>query len=619
MLQIPSSVLALFSSSSKGIVGLLGGLCIGTQVAVNLVLYGSKTEFSVVRATPTIEIVVPTRCVLSNDTLSFPYVAAMGYAIVIFLSLFCILRAKGFASASSSGSVPSPQPPVPPSDPGSNSSADKRRRRCRRIYWLTLLLAALIVQVIRVFLTYYLSRPVPLILHPFYSVGLQAASSVESSLSFLWVSVASSFSALTAHLSLHGRQYRRILLLALASHSVSILLALVFRRVRRHLMMLPGIYWADMIVIGFVPSVVIASIPQLRWIYWMVYYTGAWDELLPGVHKILSLIYRLWYHFSSLVTFQSVDIAMIVAPAVVHAVTMSLWTVVVGLLGIPCTARAVFQDISLPGRFIHYLTFSIGFTALWVIYAVYDALALHLNIMHPHAKEVVWRSFSCPESRAQTRQLFSYFLQRFQIWRSDQINAFPALISGLQDAFKAGFNLIVAPAALFYIYFDIIPAARRLSRIRWRDRQRINGFDEFGGDVGHERQTDGYFDDQKKQERLANDRHRARGNRRGARTGHEDHLGRLTILATSQLPPSPNADVLSVALASLGRRFVSPTSSPFSDRRAQDIPAACCTDTPLLDSDFRPPYTRSWLHPFCIPLACYGFSTGWIYPQIPLA
>ncbi|KAJ6544274.1 hypothetical protein B0H19DRAFT_298649 [Mycena capillaripes] len=489
MLQIPSSVLALFSFSSKGIVGLISGLCIGTQVAVNLVLYGSKTEFSVIRATPTIEIVVPTRCVLSNDIQSFPYVAAMGYAIVIFLSLFCILRAKGFASASSSGSVPSHQPPVPPSDPGSNSSADKRRRRCRRIYWLTLLLAALIVQVIRVFLTYYLSRPVPPILHPFHSVGLQAASLVESSLSYLRVSVARCFAALTAHLSLHGRQYLRILLLALASHSASILLALASRRVRRRLMMLPGIYWADMIVIGFVPAALIASIPQLRWIYWMVYYVAGWNEPAPDVHEILSLIYRLWYRFSSLVTFQSVDMAMIVAPAVVHAVATSLGTVIYGLLGIPSTARAMFQDMSLPGRFVHYLTFSIGTTAFFVTHAVRTILGIHWNIMRTHEKEAFWRSFSCPESRAQTRQIFLYTLQIFQTWRSDQINAFPALISGLQDAFKAGFNvawetwaslewtqklLIVALAALFYACLDIIPAARRLWRIRWRDRQRIH-------------------------------------------------------------------------------------------------------------------------------------------------
>ncbi|KAJ6544284.1 hypothetical protein B0H19DRAFT_1238758 [Mycena capillaripes] len=562
MLQIPSSVLALFSSSSKGIVGLLGGLCIGTQVAVNLVLYGSKTEFSVVRATPTIEIVVPTRCVLSNDTLSFPYVAAMGYAIVIFLGLFCMLRAKGFASASSSGSVPSHQPPVPPSDPGSNSSADKRRRRCRRIYWLTLLLAALIVLVIRVFFAYYApSHPVHPILLPFHSVGLQVLSLVDLSLSYLRVSVARNISTLTAHLSLLGRQYRRILLLALASHFASILLTLAFRRVCRRLIILPANVWSGLIVVIFAPFGVIASIPQLRWIYWMIYYTASWREPVPDVRQILLLIYR----FSALVDFLSVDAAMVVAPVIIHAVTTSLWTVVVGLLGIPCTARAVFQLLSLPGLLRFLVVFSVNTTVFIVVFFLFASPTVHYDIMYPHERDALWRSFPCPESRAQTLQLFSYFLRRFQTWRSDQIANIPAFISGLQDAFKAGFNVA---------WETLSSRPLRYSTYISTSSPLPADFRESDGEIGSEstRQTDGYFDDQKTQERFADSRHHARGNRRGARTGHEDRLGRLTIFAISQLaahPASPPTIVLSVALPTpLGSSFLQrPARFPTPERK----------------------------------------------------
>ncbi|KAJ7916312.1 hypothetical protein B0H13DRAFT_2323586 [Mycena leptocephala] len=109
MLQIPSSALSLFSFSSKGLVGILSGLCVGSQVVALVLSSSLKTEFTAVtRTSRTVEI-VPTRCVLSNGTLSFPYVAAMGYATLLFAGLVYILRAKGFSCDSSNGhSLPDP-------------------------------------------------------------------------------------------------------------------------------------------------------------------------------------------------------------------------------------------------------------------------------------------------------------------------------------------------------------------------------------------------------------------------------------------------------------------------------------------------------------------------------
>ncbi|KAJ7911992.1 hypothetical protein B0H13DRAFT_2478898 [Mycena leptocephala] len=117
MLQIPTSALSLFSFSSKGLVGLFGGFFIGAQVTLNMiVLSGLSVPKTSLYATRTTEIVLmPTKCVPSNGTIHLPYVAAMGYAIVIFASLFSILRAKGFghSQALPDGRPPSPDDPIP--------------------------------------------------------------------------------------------------------------------------------------------------------------------------------------------------------------------------------------------------------------------------------------------------------------------------------------------------------------------------------------------------------------------------------------------------------------------------------------------------------------------------
>ncbi|KAJ7039465.1 hypothetical protein C8F04DRAFT_1255164 [Mycena alexandri] len=133
MLQMFTSTFSMFSSS-KGVDGFFGLICVVIQMVLTVVLSEPKTEFTTaVRATATVKVVYqPTKCALSNGTGSFPYVAAMGYAAIVSSGLVYILRAKRVVQQ-----VPTPgshadkdpgtgdQPPSPPSDADTESNAKK--------------------------------------------------------------------------------------------------------------------------------------------------------------------------------------------------------------------------------------------------------------------------------------------------------------------------------------------------------------------------------------------------------------------------------------------------------------------------------------------------------------
>ncbi|KAJ7173138.1 hypothetical protein C8R43DRAFT_944161 [Mycena crocata] len=143
MLQMPSSILNLVSFS-KGLVGLFGGVCIGTQVVFSIVASGlsnPKTSVTVFIATRTTAILPsPTKCVPLSGFYPFPfaYVAALGFAPFVFAALFCIIHAKAPSSPISSQPDPSP-----PSDMGASCSAE-RDPQPSRWWWIIGLILVLL-------------------------------------------------------------------------------------------------------------------------------------------------------------------------------------------------------------------------------------------------------------------------------------------------------------------------------------------------------------------------------------------------------------------------------------------------------------------------------------------
>ncbi|KAJ7845091.1 hypothetical protein B0H13DRAFT_2676039 [Mycena leptocephala] len=263
MLQIPSSVLSLFSFSSKGLVGLLGGFCIGAQLTVSIVLSSlsvPKITDSLNLATRTTEVVLlPTKCALSNGTISFPYVAAMGYATIIFAS-FYILRAKGLScslstfppiqnpphghppnpdeptplslitpprtfSLSHSHNVVNTQPPSPPPEPSSLCTTGKAPRQNRWIWLLLLLLSIVVMLLVGTYVYFYFTCPdSPATLDAFTSFWVQAVSATEVFFrkgciaGAACISTVSSYiSTISTYISSYGWQHSKLLLISLTS------------------------------------------------------------------------------------------------------------------------------------------------------------------------------------------------------------------------------------------------------------------------------------------------------------------------------------------------------------------------------------------------------------------
>jgi hypothetical protein len=339
MLQIPTSALSLFSSS-KGLVGLFGGFFIGAQVTLNIVLSGQSVPKTSLYATRTTEIVLmPTKCVPSNGTIHLPYVAAMGYAIVIFASLFSILRAKGFghSQALPDGRPPSPddpipydslvsnraippacnpigmgtQPPSPPPDPGSSSSSAKAPRWNRWIWVLLILvLLALVVVLGGYFIHFaYPDSPAAASVSRVVAFARQILSAIERFFRDRWIAAGSWISGVKIYISQNGRQISKILLVALASHFVCLLVFGVLRLFCACAMSLPTcchvIIWSFLISMA-----VIAFVPQLNWIMWMFYYFGYLNGELSSVQKVICIVLQFSSSFLSLAASNFVELSV---------------------------------------------------------------------------------------------------------------------------------------------------------------------------------------------------------------------------------------------------------------------------------------------------------------------
>ncbi|KAJ7095673.1 hypothetical protein B0H15DRAFT_946249 [Mycena belliarum] len=97
MLQIPYSAYSLVSLTSKALAGLCGGLSIGSQVVfTQLVQSIPKNNLSATRTTSSI--LLPTKCALLTPGIStgVPCIAVVGYASVALASLFCSVASTPF-------------------------------------------------------------------------------------------------------------------------------------------------------------------------------------------------------------------------------------------------------------------------------------------------------------------------------------------------------------------------------------------------------------------------------------------------------------------------------------------------------------------------------------------
>ncbi|KAJ7755100.1 hypothetical protein B0H16DRAFT_1830628 [Mycena metata] len=349
MFQMPTSTLSMFSSSSKSLGGFFGLICVGIQMVLTVILSdSSKTEFTTAaRATTTVKVVLqPTKCVLSNGTTSFPYVAAMGYATIVFLSLLYILRAKGFGTGD--------QPPSPPSDADTESNAKKRPNR-----WLRLLLILLVSMVLLslgagIFVAYLV--PSLHALHPLQSFGADTVRIVERKL----LEAASNLSALATHVSLHGRQYTKIILLAIASHCICVLFGLTFRRFCALIVSWAPTGWFPSLSMA-IPYAMMTFLPGLDWIFWVHYHIicdgTRWNQI--DVEAVLACIERA-------VEPHVLEISIFLGIAIIHFVAVCIWTTVATLSVIPSTTRVLVFCFSDPETSIMLAGHTIWGIAFWL-------------------------------------------------------------------------------------------------------------------------------------------------------------------------------------------------------------------------------------------------------------
>ncbi|KAJ7124549.1 hypothetical protein C8R44DRAFT_980788 [Mycena epipterygia] len=225
-------------------------------------------------------------------------------------------------------------------------------------------------------------------------------------------------------ISIHGWQYSKIFLLALASHSLCVLLASTFRRARdsRSIVNLAKIWW----------------FPTSQLDFWATYYFGCvghWPTVCEINHIILGFLSQLRF----LEVYDSVYISVVIGPVIIHVAVTCIATLFLGLFGIPATARVVIRDLSDRARLFLFLSLSIGATALIVIYCSISFAYFQYLMLIPEIQQSIWDSFSSAESRETVRGAFWWLVAHHRSWKSRQIEDLRDLVSGLQTFFSAIF------------------------------------------------------------------------------------------------------------------------------------------------------------------------------------
>ncbi|KAJ7777957.1 hypothetical protein DFH07DRAFT_796812 [Mycena maculata] len=520
MPQIPLSVSGLFSLSSERLVGPFGRLVVGARFAVSLVLSSLSVEGpkSALRPSQTIEFRPPTKCFLASGPVPFPYVAAMGYATVVLVSHFCILHAKGFSSASCSSypysmypyhpTSPEILPPIPdnpiPADShtrvltpiqnhdevdaqtsspspelGSSFPADDVPPHNGWLWILLLVLYPLALAAIYVYLTTGDSTP-PEVPSTFTLASIEGLSRIEMGLICSVTTALSYVSTIKIFINLHGWQYCKTFLLALASYSGLIVIAHGLSRLRTSIAATLSILDPLRVLVhlfcAFGPLVVIGSTTYLSWIFWLPFRLER-VSVLPNFGRWLS-----WVENGTL--FSSAEKLMIIGPTIIQAVFM----------GIPTTCAVLCQTGIYTTRALrlHRRRMVIGLirpiAGIYAFNIVADAATVLIilrsslyDALPPNLKYLLWKyPFLCRRWRTVVRRAFWFIAWDYRVWKEQTIRSLENLLTTTFDFCLETWGalcfvqklLIVAPTAIYYGYFYLIPAARRLPAFfrRWRRR-----------------------------------------------------------------------------------------------------------------------------------------------------
>ncbi|KAJ6591254.1 hypothetical protein DFH09DRAFT_197260 [Mycena vulgaris] len=232
-------------------------------------------------------------------------------------------------------------------------------------------------------------------------------------------------------------------------------------------------------------TIIIVSLsPQLGWLIWTGCYLldsdtsllFVWDQISP---RLSLLSYRPW-----VTTWQSFSLAeksMIIGPAIIQGAIAAISSACLILLfqGLgsifSVTAERRLDFLCLCAVFIA------GDYACDKVF--YPATFYRTELMHP-----VWKyPFLSRRWRKAVRNLYLIPVRDYRTWKSAEWESLHDTASSLHMIVATTFNscletwgtlccvqklLIVAPAVIYYSYFYMIPAGRRLPRLirKWRRR-----------------------------------------------------------------------------------------------------------------------------------------------------
>ncbi|KAJ7174559.1 hypothetical protein C8R46DRAFT_91490 [Mycena filopes] len=224
------------------------------------------------------------------------------------------------------------------------------------------------------------------------------------------------------------------------------------------------------------------AIPRLRWILPAMLYPAS----LPNMDELNEM--RLWIrdHLAFLGTFELLDVAMTLGPALLHTAILCLGSLLLSVYTIP---RATIQTLSPRWNRIFFARSIVCATAFYCIVYPFEITRAFYLALPPDLKPLFWRFPFSIDAWWEIRSFYWDWFYEHQDWKAAQKEAFATLVLELRRAFRAGIRrvlevwsllpllqkfLIIAPAVLFYIYCDMIPAVRRIRRIyqRWRRRRR---------------------------------------------------------------------------------------------------------------------------------------------------
>ncbi|KAF7342091.1 hypothetical protein MVEN_01796400 [Mycena venus] len=450
MLQLPSSVLSTYASTSKGLVGLFGGFCVGAQLAFGIALSSlsvPKIQDSVIASRTTKLGLLPTKCVLSNGTVSFPYVAAMGYATIIFASLFCILRAKGFFS----------RPPSPPPESSASCSMDKDPRWKIWLWILLLLLCLIVMFVVGTYAFFYFACPdSPTAMSAFMSFWVRSLSVAERHFYSGCIAGSAYISTIKSYISTHGFQYSKLFVLAFTSHCICLYVVKAFTRFRGYvrakatrfhpMMVEPLVVWS----LAVAPVAILSS-SKLSWILWIpYYYFSHWGDLV-GVRWIGSAFLWVLSYLSPPKKLTDEEIFMITGSILIHTalnIPVALFRMTLDLIRrlLYPPNLCIFVILSLYN--IAASAAAITCPAL-LAYAMTEYLDLHLR-----GKElIIWKAYSCQKSTDSLRVTFWLTVQEYKDWNAGRFTYFQDFIS----------NFLVAAFDSSLETWNLLPLIQKLA------------------------------------------------------------------------------------------------------------------------------------------------------------